>query len=137
MSHDDPIAVLRWVRRGELASAVLAVLAAVALWDTEWLRWTLLALALVGLSPWPGAAAIIRRHERTGRPPTTLSPEQRAARARRGGLAVIAYILIGSFVLATVLDGPGAGLAVAVIALICLLPSFYLLRRMTRREAER
>jgi hypothetical protein len=134
---DHPIATLHWVRRAEVAAGILAFPIAVAFRDTPWLRWTMLALGLLSLSPWPGAAAIIRRHERTGQPTTTLSPEQRRTRARRAGWWTMAYILIGSFVLATVLDGPGAGLAVALIALVCLLPSVLLIRHMTRREAER
>jgi hypothetical protein len=133
----DPIAALRWVRRVEIAAGILAFPVAVVFWDTPWLRWTMLALGLLSLSPWPGAAAIIRRHERTGKPTTTLGPEARRARARRAAGWTMAYILVGAFVLAAALDGPGAGLVVALIALVCSLPGVWLMLRSTRREAER
>jgi hypothetical protein len=131
----DPIEVLRWVRRFEIIAAVFAVAVAIAEWDTDWLRWTMLGLALLSLSPWPGAATIIRRRERTGRPTTTLSPEARRTRARRATWATMAYILVGSFVLATILAGPGAGLIVAIIALACSIPGVLLARRWTRGQS--
>jgi hypothetical protein len=128
----DPIAVLRWVRRAEIVAGIASLAIAIVVWDTAWLRWSLLGLALLSLSPWPGAAAIIRRSERSGRPPTTLDPERRRARARRAAVATMAYVLIVAFTIATVVDGPGAGVVVAIIALVCSLPGVLLTIHWTR-----
>ena len=72
----------------EIFSGVAALLGAATLWHEggAW-RWVLLASGLLGLSPWPGPGAIVRRAER--RPDVLIAdPERRRARLRRT-LAII------------------------------------------------
>jgi hypothetical protein len=70
------------VRRTEIAGGVLGLAAAVVSWSGEWWSWLIVGGSLVSLSPWPGAAAILRRAEK--RPEILIAdPERRRERSRR------------------------------------------------------
>ena len=73
---------LRWVRHMEIASAIAALALGIALWSQGWWHWVLIGVGILGLSPWPGAATILRKAER--RPEILVSdPERRRTRGRR------------------------------------------------------
>jgi hypothetical protein len=112
-SSADPRAALRWVRHLEIVTGLL-VIAAGVLSDTGWWRWLLIGVGLFSLSPWPGAAAILRRAQR--RPEVLITdPERRRARARRVLLVLVpAYVVIGAGV-GYLIDGWLAALATGLL----------------------
>jgi hypothetical protein len=78
----DPRATLEWVRRMEIVGGIAAILLAVTFWGEGWWSWVLLGVGVLGLSPWSGARAILRRAER--KPETLVTdPGRRRTRARR------------------------------------------------------
>jgi hypothetical protein len=81
-SGGDPRETLRWVRRMEIGGGVLGLAGAVVSWSGEWWSWLIVGGSLLSLSPWPGAAAILRRAEK--RPEILIAdPERRRERGRR------------------------------------------------------
>ena len=74
-----PVERLRWVRRMEITSGVLAIVLAIRTWSTDWWTWLLLGSAAVMLSPWLGPAAILRRAEKH---PEVLEHDPAAGRRR-------------------------------------------------------
>jgi uncharacterized membrane protein YedE/YeeE len=81
-SSADPRATLRWVRRLEIVTGLLVIAGAVLLSGTGGWRWLLIGVGLLGLSPWPGPAAILRRADR--KPGVLVTDaERRRARGRR------------------------------------------------------
>lgn len=108
-----PGETLRWVRRWELITGLACVVLGLALWGYGWWHWALLGVGVIGVSPWPGSAAILRRAEHD---PTVLvtDPDRRRARARRATLFTVpAYALPGAVAGYVV-----GGWAVAVIAAV-------------------
>ena len=95
----DPRATLGWVRRMEMASGIVSIVLGVVFWNEGWWSWALLAIGAVGVSPWGGAASLLRKADRD---PTVFErdPERGRARARR-----VALILPPVYVAAAVLAG--------------------------------
>jgi hypothetical protein len=58
--NGDARETLRWVRRMEIGAGVLGLIAAATTWSGEWWSWLIVGGSLLSLSPWPGAAAILR-----------------------------------------------------------------------------
>lgn len=104
-----PRATLRWVRRGEIAGGIASIVAGAALWDSGWVHWLLLGVGLFGLSPWPGAAAILRRAERH---PEVLNhdPERGRARVRRTAPVLVSVCALAGAGVGYLVDGWPAAL---------------------------
>jgi len=103
---------MQWVRRWEVLSGLGSIAVALAFWDSSWWQWGLLAVGLLAVSPWGGAATILRKAERD---PSVLiaDPERRRARARRFAfIAGPAYAVVGA-VVGYVIDGWGLAIFVA------------------------
>ncbi len=100
----DPRETLRWVRRYEVISGLAALVLGLVLWNEGWWHWLLIGVGLLGMSPWPGAQAILRKAERK---PNVLitDPDRRRARGRRAALVQIPLYLVGGAVLGYQLDG--------------------------------
>jgi hypothetical protein len=94
----DPRETLAWVRRWEIASGIGAIVLGLALWNEGWWHWLLIGVGLLSLSPWLGAAAILRRAER--KPEILVAdPDRRRARARRlAPIQVPVLVLVGALV---------------------------------------
>jgi hypothetical protein len=110
----DPRATMRWVRTMEIVSAFACFAAALAFGDPAWLRWALIALGLVGLSPWPGAAAILRKADNN--PGVLISdPERRRARGWRA-IKIMSVLLVAVvFLIGLVAGGWGAALVMGIL----------------------
>lgn len=110
----DPKETLRWVRRVELVSGIAAIALGLALWTMGWWHWVLLAVGLVGLSPWPGPRAILRRAER--KPGVLVSdPIRRRARGRRATRVVVPLYFLTGAVAGYILDGWAAAVYMGLL----------------------
>ena len=100
----DPRDIIRYVRRVEVVTGIGCIVAAAVWNDLDWLRWVLVATGVFSLSPWPGAAAILRRAERD---PGVLvaDPERRRARGRRVVLILAPLETVIGFAVGYVLGG--------------------------------
>lgn len=127
---DDPKTTLQWVRRMEIAGGVAAVLLAVLFWGEGWWPWVLIAAGLLGLSPWPGAQAILRKAER--KPGVLVTdPERRRARARRTALILAPLQAVIGGVVGYLLDGwPAAITMAALLGAGGALGAWWVLRRV-------
>jgi hypothetical protein len=112
----DPREALAWVRRMEIVCGVCSLAAGVVLWNDGWRHWLLIATGLIGLSPWPGARAILRRADR--RPGVLVDdPARRRARGRRAVLAQVpAYAVVG--LLVGLVTGGGWSAAIVLAGLM-------------------
>jgi hypothetical protein len=125
----DPVETLRWTRRMEVVTGLLALVAGIATWSEGWWHWLLIGTGLLGLSPWPGPASILRK-ARTNPGVLVHDPERRRARGRRA-------IAIGTLAEAVVLSavgyvtlGWGGAAALAAASLVAgALAAWLLLRR--------
>jgi hypothetical protein len=117
-AEDDPREIMAWVRRNEVIAGVAIIGFAVALWDHVTWRWVLLAMGLVSLSPWPGAAAILRKAERK---PGVLvwDPDRRRARERRVAIVQVPIYVLTGGVSGFLLDGWRAAILMALFMGAC------------------
>ena len=112
-SSADPRATLRWVRHLEIATGLL-VIAGGALAGTGWWRWVLIGIGLLGLSPWPGAAAILRRADR--KPGVLVTdPERRRARGRRVLRVLVPVYIAIALVVGDLIDGWPAAITAGLL----------------------
>jgi hypothetical protein len=128
----DPREILRWVRRVELATGLGAIVAGLVLWNAGWFHWVLIGVGLLGLSPWPGARAILRRADR--RPGVLISdPERRRHRGRRAAQVQVPLYAISGFVIGYVVDGLGAAIFMGVaMGLSAVAGAWLIVRRLNR-----
>jgi len=110
-SSTDPREALAWVRRMEILTGLVALAAGVVLWGEGWWHWILIGTGLLGLSPWPGARAILRRAERK---PGVLVDDagRRRARGRRAVLAQVPIYAVVGVVLGLLIGGVGAAIVI-------------------------
>lgn len=127
----DPRATMRWVRTMEIVSAVFCFVAAIAIGDPAWARWVLVAMGVVSLSPWPGAAAILRKADKN--PNVLISdPERRRERGQRA-LAIMSVLLVVTmFLVGLVVGGWSVALVMAILGGFGALGGVSLFRRWTR-----
>jgi hypothetical protein len=91
-----PRETLRWVRRWEIASGVVAAAIGLAFWNSGPWSWFFLGIGLFTLSPWPGPGAALRRLDRKANT-AVADPQRGRERARRfARLAVPIYALFGA-----------------------------------------
>jgi hypothetical protein len=131
-SASDPREILRWVRRMEIVTGLAAIVAGIALWSAGWFHWVLVGVGLLGLSPWPGPQAILRRAER--KPGVLVTdPERRRTRGRRAAqILVPVYATIG-FVAGYLVDGLGAAIFMCVaMGLSATLGAWLFVRQFNR-----
>jgi hypothetical protein len=96
-----------------------------------WARCVLVALGLLSLSPWPGAARILRRAER--RPELLIGdPDRRKARGWRAVLILVPLQTVIPFVVGYLIDGWPAALFVGGIAGISALGGVWFYARWVR-----
>ncbi len=110
----DPKDVLCWVRRLEIVVGIVALMLSIVLWGEGWWHWALIAAGVLGLSPWPGARAILRKAERN---PGILvgDPARRRARGRRAVMLLVPmYLLLGVGV-GYVVDGWPAAISMGAL----------------------
>jgi cobalamin synthase len=130
-----PHDTLRWVRRQELLVGGLSLVITVALWNEISFHWLLVGCALLSLSPWPGAAAILRRAETKPQVPIT-DPERRRSSGRRGAVILVAFNAVTGAVVGYVVNGwPVAATLAVVTALIATVTSWWSLRRLGRSRS--
>jgi hypothetical protein len=126
----DPRDVIRWVRRMEIVAGV-CLIAAAALLDVAWARWALVACGLLSLSPWPGAARILRRAE--SRPGVLISdPERRQARGRRAVLSLVPLQIVIAFGVGYLIDGWPAAIFVGAVASVGALGGVWFYKRWAK-----
>lgn len=130
-AETEPREALLWVRRMEIVTGIGSLAFGVALWSRGWWHWILIGTGVLGLSPWPGARAILRRSER--KPETLISdPERRRRRKRRA----LIWLVPAEFVLITglgyVFGGLGAAITTAILGGIGLGLGAWLSVRMDR-----
>jgi Kef-type K+ transport system membrane component KefB len=126
---DDPRQILAWVRRLEVIGGIAAIPIALALWNDGPWRWVLLAMGLISLSPWPGAAAILRRAERHS-DVLVSDPERRRARARRIAIWQVPISLLLGAITGYLLDGWPAALFLGLVSgAVATAVSWWMLRR--------
>ena len=123
-------ATLRWVRRLEIATGLGALALALALWGDGWVPWLLLGAGILGLSPWPGAAAILRKAERT--PEILVTYPQRGRQRARRALALLlpAYTAAGAVVGYLAGGWPAALVTGALVGAGGALGAWWSLRRL-------
>jgi hypothetical protein len=90
----------------EILGGLLAIAGGFAFFSGGWQRWVLVGLGVVGLLPWLGPAAILRRGERD---PTVFEsdPERGRRRARRFVLAMVPFAALLGAVIGYAGDGWG------------------------------
>ena len=110
---NDPRETLRWVRRMEVVAGIAGLLFAVLLWDEPPARWLLIAMALLSLSPWPGAQAILRKADKN---PNVLQTDRDRGveRGRRAARIMVAFVVGLCFVMGLVAGGLGAAVVTAL-----------------------
>ena len=113
----------------EMASGVAALMLGFAFWGDSWWPWLLIAAGVLGLSPWPGAAAILRKAQRS--PDILLSdPERRRRRARRTVPFLLSIQVLGAAVVGYLVDGwPAAIFMAALIGFGGALGAWWFIRR--------
>lgn len=127
----DPRETMRWVRRMEVVGAVFCFVAAIVVDDPAWARWVLIAFGVLGLSPWPGAAAILRRADRN--PDVLVSdPERRRARARRAMRFTAAGEVALTFLVGLVVGGLSVAIVMGVLGGVGALLGVWLTGRWLR-----
>jgi hypothetical protein len=115
----------------EIVSAVFAFIVAALVWDVAWARWLLIAMGLLSLSPWPGAARILRRAERD--PGVLVSdPERRRARGRRAVLIIVPVQVAIAFAVGYLIDGWPAAIYVGALAAIASFGGVWFYKRWAR-----
>jgi hypothetical protein len=129
----DPRDTLRWVRRMELVGAVFCFAAAVMIGDPAWARWVLVALGVLGLSPWPGAAALLRKANNNA-PVLVSDPEHRKARARRAMRITAAGEVALVFLVGLVVGGLSVAIVTGLLGLAGALLGVWLTGRWLRSD---
>ena len=114
----DPRETLAWVRRFELITGVANLGLAIFFWDHETVRWVLLGVGLLGLSPWPGAAAVLRKAERNPEILVT-DPERRRLRARRIALVQVPLYVVAGGLVGYAIDGWSFAIVLALVMGAC------------------
>lgn len=110
-SSTDPREALRWVRRMEILTGLVALAFGIALWSAGWWHWILIGTGLLGLSPWPGARAILRRADR--RPGVLIDDaDRRRARGRRAVLVQVPIYVVVGVVVGLITGGAGAAIVI-------------------------
>jgi TRAP-type mannitol/chloroaromatic compound transport system permease large subunit len=120
-AETEPRQALLWVRRMEILTGIGSLAFGVALWSHGWWHWLPVGAGVLGLSPWPGARAILRKSER--KPEILISDrEQRRRRKRRALMRLVppeflfitglGYVFggVGVAITAAILGGIGVGL---------------------------
>jgi hypothetical protein len=110
----------------------LLLVVTLALWNEISFHWVLVGCALLSLSPWPGAAAILRRAER--KPDVLITdPERQRASGRRGAVILVTVNTMIGAVIGYVMNGwSGAAVLAGAMALIGIVTSWWSLRRLQR-----
>lgn len=125
------VATLTWVRRQEILVGCLLLIAAVALVDGP-LRWVVGGAALLNLSPWPGAAVLVRRARAAPASPPLPAAQQRELAARHGRRVIGASGVIGAVVgLLT-----GGVVSAAVVGIAMVVASWWGWRIAARRQED-
>ena len=116
----------------ELVTGLGAIGAGVALWGAGWVHWVLIGVGLLGLSPWPGAHAILRRAER--KPGVLVSDaDRRRDRGRRAAQIQVPIYAIAGFVIGYLVDGLGAAIFMgAAMGFSAALGAWLFTRRFNR-----
>ena len=99
----------------EIVTGIAAIAFGIALWNQGWWHWLLIGVGVLGLLPWFGAAAILRRGEHD---PSVFEsdPERGRQRGRRAALlGVLASVVIGGIV-GYAAGGWGAAATIGAIA---------------------
>jgi hypothetical protein len=98
----------------EVVFGVACLIGAVVLIDVAWARWALIGVGLLGLSPWPGAGAILRKADHN---PDVLiaDPDRRRARGRRAVMFIVPLYTFVGFAVGYVIDGWPAAIFVGLI----------------------
>jgi hypothetical protein len=100
----DPREVLRWIRRTEIVSGVVAIALGVAFWGEGWWHWALIGIGVLMVLPLVGAAPLLRRADRN--PGVLVSdPDRRRERGRRAMLIIAPAIVVIGVVYGYLLDG--------------------------------
>lgn len=126
-----PQDALRWVRQIEITAGIIGIAAAVVV--DGWLRWLLIACALLSLSPWPGAQAILHRAKKN---PSVLEADRSVGwhRSRRWLLALIPLYTVGGAAVGYLVAGSmGALVTAGVSGLSAALGGWWVLRRLRPR----
>lgn len=127
----DPRLVLRRVRMAEIAGAIACFAGAALVGDPAWMRWVLVALGLIALSPWPGPAALLRKAD--DRPEVLVrDPDLRRARARRAMWITATAELALLFVVGLVVGGLSVAIVLVIVGALCVPPGVWLAGRMMR-----
>jgi hypothetical protein len=127
----EPRETMRWVRRMEIVSAVFAFVVAAIVSAPAGLRWALVALGLLALSPWGGANTILRKADKN---PDVLiaDPERRRERGRRVLWIMSAFEIVVLVAIGLVMGGASLALVMGVIGVFCALAGAWLFRRWAR-----
>ena len=115
--RQDPRELLRWSRRLEIAGGVVALVVAGLTWSGEWWSWILVAVGVLGLSPWPGPAAILRNAE-TRPEILETDPERGRRRARRSLMIMLPLATLIGVAVGYAADGAVGALAVGALMLV-------------------
>jgi hypothetical protein len=99
----------------EIVTGALAITFGLALWNSGWWHWVLIAIGVSGLLPWVGAAAILRRAEHD---PSVLEsdPARGRRRARRVMAAMLLFSLLTGAVIGYTSDGWSGAAVVGAMA---------------------
>jgi MFS family permease len=98
----------------EISTGIAALVFGGVLWSAGWWHWILIGCGVLGVSPWPGARAILRKAEK--KPSILISdPERRRRRKRRMALWLppVAFVYVSG--LGYVLGGWGVAITCAVL----------------------
>lgn len=111
----DPRETLRWVRGMEIVTGVGAIGLGLAFWNEGWWHWLLIGVGVLGLMPWSGAAAILRRAERD---PSVLEsdPARGRERGRRALFAMLLFTVLTGAVIGYAADGWGGAAVVGALS---------------------
>jgi hypothetical protein len=115
--RQDPRELLRLSRRLEIAGGVVALVVAALTWSGEWWSWVLVAVGVLGLSPWPGPATVLRNAET--RPEILESdPERGRRRARHSLMIMLPVATVIGMAVGYAADGASGALAVGGLMLL-------------------
>ncbi len=113
----------------EITTSIALLAGAAVAWSNDWWSWLLLGLGLLGLSPWPGPGAILRKAET--RPEILVSDPARRRRRGRQALTIMVPAQTAIFTgVGYVLLGWGGAVFFCVIALVSGALAAWLYRRM-------